>query len=50
MIIEQLEYSFFFINLDILLLKVLYSPTLRTPARCAWECTKQEDQINSNES
>ena len=50
MIIEQLEY-FFIINFDRLLLKVLYIGLLWELLHgvCMWECTRQEDQINSNE-
>ena len=44
---------FFIINFDILLLlKVLYTGLLWEPLHglCMWECMRQEDQINSNES
>ena len=53
MIIEQLEYFFFFINFDILLSKVILNTGLLRElvhGVCMWECTRQEDRINSNES
>ena len=52
MIIEQLEYFFFFINFDILLSKVtLNTGLIREHVHdvCMWEGTRQEDQIKSNE-
>ena len=52
MIIEQLEYFFFFINFDILLSKVILNTGFlreSVPVVCIRECTRQGDRINSNE-